>query len=348
MEKKTAAILFGGMSAEYPVSLQSAHAVATHLDTGRYVPVLVGITRQGRWYRYRGDAARILDDTWCDPQFCTPAILSPCRKNAGLMEFGIGVTVFTKLDLAFPVMHGPLGEDGSIQGLLELAGIPVVGCGTLASAVCMDKDIAHRLAGSAGVGVPKSVRFNGHAAPEELRAAAAELGYPVFVKPVRAGSSFGISKVADAEQLAEAVQTAFAYDTQVLLEEAVDGFEVGCAILGGDALTIGELDEVQLAGGFFDYKEKYNLITSKIHVPARLAAGKAEEIRQTAAAIYRLLGCSGFARVDLFVTPAGRVVFNEVNTIPGFTPHSRYPAMMRAAGLDFAAVVGRLMEAAAP
>lgn len=345
MDKKNIAILFGGMSAEYPISLQSAHAVITHLDTDKYTPILVGITQNGEWLRYRGGAEAILNDSWNTSASCTPAFISPCRRSAGLVELG-AATVFTRLDAAFPVMHGPLGEDGTVQGLLELAGIPIVGCGTTASALCMDKDIAHLLVQSTGVTVPASHSFSRGAAPEKIHAAASTLGYPLFVKPVRAGSSFGISQVENETELDAAVHAAFAYDTRILLEVAVEGFEVGCAVLGDETLTIGEPDEVELASGFFNFDEKYSLATSRIHVPARVAPEKREQLKQTAAAIYRRLGCSGFARVDMFLRPTGEIVFSEVNTIPGFTPHSRYPGMMKAAGLDFATLVERLLEAA--
>ncbi|NLB29016.1 MAG: D-alanine--D-serine ligase VanG [Clostridiales bacterium] len=344
--KKTIAILFGGASPEYSVSLESAYAVITHIDTGKYLPVLVGITKQGHWFRYRSDAQNILSDTWCDPKHCAPAFISPCRRNAGLVEPRADKTVFTKLDAAFPVMHGCFGEDGTMQGLLELAGIPIVGCGTAASAVCMDKDISHRLAKSSGIEVPRSFVFSKGASLGEMESAAQSLGFPVFVKPVRAGSSFGISKVGSVSELSGAADDAFLYDTQILLEETVDGFEVGCAVIGDSELTIGVPDEIELSNGFFDYKEKYNLITSKIHVPARVTPEMSERIKETAARIYRALGCGGFARVDQFVTPAGRIVFNEVNTVPGFTAHSRFPSMLDAAGLDFAKVVNMLIEAA--
>lgn len=346
MKKKMLAILFGGLSSEYSVSLQSAHAVIAHLDTEKYEPVLVGITKQGHWFRYRGSEEAILHDKWCKPKYCTHAVISPSRGDAGLVEFGEEGAVFTKPDAAFPVMHGPFGEDGTIQGLLELAGIPVVGCGTTASAICMDKDAAHRIVRSSGIKVPESKVFSNSAPFEEIETAATSLRYPVFVKPARAGSSFGVSRVVSAEGLATAVAEAFGHDRRIILEEAIAGFEVGCAVLGCDELTIGALDEVELAGGFFDFTEKYNLVTSRIHVPARLPEEKASEIKRAGADIYKLLGCSGFARVDMFATPDGRIVFNEVNTIPGFTVHSRYPAMMKAIGLDFATMLDRLIETA--
>ena len=346
MKKKNIAILFGGASAEYLISLQSAYAVITHLDTDKYVPVLVGVTKQGHWFHYRGDAEDILSDTWCDPKYCVQAFISPYRKNTGLVEFDTDGPNFTKLDAAFPIMHGSFGEDGTVQGLLELAGIPIVGCGTLASAICMDKDVAHKLAAREGIAVPPSMTFARKADLGEIKATAEALGYPVFVKPVKAGSSFGISKVVDFSSLPVAVEEALKYDTRIILEKEIEGFEVGCAVLGNDELTVGELDEVELKRGFFDYREKYNLITAKIHVPARISAEKASEVKQIASKLYRLFRCSGFARIDFFVDLNGKILFNEVNTIPGFTTHSRYPAMMKSAGLDFGTVVNKLIEMA--
>ena len=177
-----------------------------------------------------------------------------------------------------------------------------------------------------------------------LDAAADRLGWPLFVKPVRAGSSYGIAKVNGLEQLAPAVMEAFRHDREVILEEAVPGFEVGCAVLGNDELTVGLVDEIELSGGFFDFDEKYTLKTSAIHCPARISPEKAAEIQEAAKTVYRALDCKVFARVDFFLTPDGRVVFNEVNTIPGFTSHSRYPNMMKGAGLDFSALLDKLVE----
>ena len=242
------------------------------------------------------------------------------------------------------MLHGKNGEDGTLQGLLELAGVPVVGCGALASALCMDKDRSHKLAALAGVQVPRSAVFRRGADGAEIRAAAEQLGFPLFVKPVRAGSSFGISRVTSAEDLPRAVGEAFAHDREVLLEEAVPGFEVGCAVLGSEELTVGEVDEIELGQGFFDFEEKYTLKTSAIHCPARISTEQARRIKEAAKKVYRALDCKVFARVDLFLTPAGEVVFNEVNTIPGFTAHSRYPRMMEAAGLGFTELITRIIE----
>ena len=178
----------------------------------------------------------------------------------------------------------------------------------------------------------------------QVISAAEELRYPLFVKPVRAGSSFGITRVTIPDQLPPAVEVAFQHDREILLEEAIPGFEVGCAVMGNEDLTVGALDEIELAQGFFDYREKYNLITSRIHCPARISLEKTGEIQEAAKAIYRALDCSGFARVDFFLTPEGVIVFNEVNTIPGFTAHSRYPGMMAAIGWEFATLVNHLVE----
>ena len=335
-------VMFGGCSTEYGVSLQSAHAVLSHLDGARYQPVMVGITRQGAWRYYTGPLERILADRWQDGD-CVPCTLSLDRGSRQLVLLdGSGGQI--PFDVALPVLHGKNGEDGTLQGLLELAGIPVAGCGTLCSALCMDKDRAHKLAALAGVAVPRSALFRRGACQEELLAAARSLGFPLFVKPVRAGSSFGITRVTEEAALPAAAKEAFAHDREILLEEAVPGFEVGCAVLGTEVLTVGAVDEIQLSQGFFDFTEKYTLRTSAIHCPARISPALAREVQDTARVLYRALDCKGFARVDLFLTPEGKLVFNEVNTIPGFTAHSRYPNMMKAAGLDFTALLTRIIE----
>lgn len=339
---KTILVLFGGCSTEYEVSLHSAYAVLSHIDPSRYVPLPVGITREGRWLYYTGGLAHLEDGSWPrQAADCVPCTLSLDRgERALLLPDGSRLT----FDAAFPVLHGKNGEDGTVQGLLELTGTPIVGCGTLCSALCMDKDRSHKLAALAGVRVPAGRVFRRGEPLDRMARAAERLGCPVFVKPVRAGSSFGITKVERGEQLPAAVEEAFTHDGEILLEEAVPGFEVGCAVMGNGELTVGELDEIELSDGFFNYEEKYTLKTSRIYCPARIPAEKAAEIKEAARTIYRALGCRVFARVDLFLTPDGRIVFNEVNTVPGFTSHSRYPTMMQAAGVSFEELVTRLIE----
>ena len=345
MEKQTVAVIFGGCSSEHEVSLQSASAVIENMDREKFEPVLLGITKDGEWFHYYGETSKIADGTWRNPRDCVHAFVIPDRTVQGVLEFGKNGAAVTHLDAAFPVLHGRNGEDGTVQGLLMLADIPIVGCGVLASSLCMDKDRAHKLASLAGVPVPRSFKL----CKADLKAVqeyAAVLGYPLFVKPVKAGSSFGITRVTAADELPEAVERAFRFDDEAVMEEAIPGFEVGCAVMGSDVLTVGEVDEIELAEGFFDFKEKYNLITSSIHVPARIPQAKADSIKRTAKVVYAALGCAGFARVDLFLTPSGEVVFNEVNTIPGFTAHSRFPGMMRAAGVELSKVVTRAIEEA--
>ena len=359
------AVLFGGRSSEHTVSLQSAHAVLCAMAHTRFEAVPVGITREGRWLWYRGALEAIPSGAWEEGD-CLPVTLSPDPAVHGLLLGGgdglcvpppvgrgytreyscgsdmPGTTLY--LDAAFPVLHGKNGEDGTVQGLLALGGIPCVGCGVLGSAVCMDKDTAHRLAREAGVEVPAGLVIE---RGDDALAAARRIGFPLFVKPVRAGSSYGVTRVETEAGLADAAALAFTHDSRVLLEQAVAGFEVGCAVLGtGASLTTGEVDEIELppACGLFDYTEKYTLKTARIHMPARLPDAERARIRTAAKTVYRALGCEGFARVDLFYTPEGRIIFNEVNTIPGFTAHSRFPAMMRGAGLDFDALVARLIE----
>ena len=340
---QTILVLFGGCSTEYEVSLQSAHGVLQALDRSRFTPLTVGITREGRWLRYPGGLSHLETGDWQAQPDCVPCALSLDRGDRRLLWLD-GSGRSEGFDAAFPILHGKNGEDGTVQGLLELMDVPVVGCGALSSALCMDKDRAHKLAALAGVRVPRSRLFRRGAVLPQMAQAAEELGYPLFVKPVRAGASFGISKVNAPDQLPAAVWTAFAHDREILLEEAVPGFEVGCAVMGSDELTVGAVDEIELTDGFFDYTEKYNLITSRIYCPARISPEKAAEIQEAAKTVYRALDCRVFARVDLFLTPWGEIVFNEVNTIPGFTAHSRYPGMMAAAGWDFGRLITRLIE----
>lgn len=341
--KLNIAVLFGGCSPEYEVSLQSALAVIKNMDRERFTPIPIGITRQGDWYCFEGSAQEIAANTWRTGENCAPVTISPDRRDPGLYKCTDNHITEIHVDAAFPVLHGKNGEDGTVQGLFELMGVPVVGCGVLASALCMDKHRAHQIVQAAGIEVPRSLVLERGQGMESAHALAEQVGYPLFVKPVRAGLSFGITKVADRENLPAAVALASQYDREIILEEAVSGFEVGCAVMGNDSLTVGEVDEIELEDGFFDYTEKYTLKTSAIHVPARIPRDTAEQVKQTAQTVYRALGCRGFARVDMFLTPDGHIIFNEVNTIPGFTEHSRFPSMMQAVGLDLGQVISTVI-----
>lgn len=344
MKKQKIAVIFGGNSTEYEVSLQSATAVLKNINSERFDILPIGINRAGDWFHYTGKYESIANNTWFEnsAENC-PVIVSQNCSQKGFFEFSQNQCTLIGVDLVFPVLHGKNGEDGTLQGLFELSGVPIVGCDTLSSALCMDKDKAHKLVSLAGISVPKSVTFKFTDQEAALKEIKAKLSFPLFVKPVRAGSSFGITKVTENQELEAAIQLAFEHDTEVIVEEAIDGFEVGCAILGNDVLTVGRVDEIELSSGFFDYTEKYTLKTSQIHMPARIDATTEKKIQDTALRIYKALGCSGFARVDLFLSANGNIVFNEVNTIPGLTSHSRYPNMMKGIGLSFAKMLDRLI-----
>ena len=342
--KKNIAVIFGGYSPEYGVSLVSSHSIINAINRGKYEIILLGITRDGEWFRYTGATEHILNDTWhTDPSFLKSAVISPSRGE-GLLEFDEGNVIKTAIDVVFPVLHGKYGEDGTVQGLCELAGIPIVGCGTAASALCMDKDRAHKIVALAGVNVPKSISFEQPPSDETLLHRARDLKLPLFVKPSKTGSSFGISKIDEYSALSEAVEYAFTFDDVVIIEEGVDGFEVGCAVVGNHDIKTGRIDEIELSSGFFDFEEKYTLKTSKIHTPARIDSETEARIQDTAKIIYRALGCRGYARVDMFLTKDNGILFNEANTIPGFTPHSRFPRMMNGVGVSFEELVEMLIE----
>lgn len=343
MEKKKIAVLFGGCSPEYKVSLASAATVINNLNKEKYEIILVGITERGNWFRYYGNTEKIENDTWFQSGDCKKAVISPGRDIHGLLEWSDDRVHTTRIDVAFPVLHGKNGEDGSGQGLLQLAGIPFVGCGILSSAICMDKDIAHTIARNAGVKTPLSVTITRGVGSAQAMDAVKYLKYPMFVKPANAGSSYGITKIFCADELPFSMALAFEYDNKVVIEEGVEGFEVGCAVVGNDNLFIGEVDEIALQAGFLDYTEKYVNRTATIHLPARIPLQTIEKIKDTATVLYKALCCSGFARVDMFLTPDGDVIFNEINTIPGFTAHSRYPKMMEKAGLSYSEILDKLI-----
>lgn len=346
MKKTNIAIFFGGCSSEYGVSLESAYSVIRNLDSEKYQAVPVGISNTGTWYYFSGNIEKIKQDCWQNSTDCTPALLSPERNVHKLLLLKEHTVEEIHIDVAFPVMHGKYGEDGTIQGLIELAGIPLAGCGVLASALCMDKDRAHKLAQLAGIPAPKALVLTRPYSQGDLFDFIRETGYPLFVKPVKAGSSYGVTKVSKESELLPAVMLAFQYDNEVIVEEKIDGFEVGCAVMGNDKLTVGVVDEIELSGGFFDFTEKYTLKTSAIHVPARISRETSDRIQEAAKTLYQALGCSGFARVDMFLTPDETIVFNEINTIPGFTEHSRFPGMMKAAGISFPEILDTVIRLA--
>ncbi|NIH87083.1 D-alanine--(R)-lactate ligase [Amycolatopsis granulosa] len=333
-------IIFGGCSEEHPVSVKSAREVAKHLDTEKYEPFYIGITRSGTWMLCDGP-----DADWENGDG-RPAVLSPDRSVHGLLVLEDGQCKTIGLDVVLPVLHGKLGEDGAIQGLLELSGIPYVGCDVQSSALCMDKSLTYAVVRGAGIATP-----NFWTVPADEDVHPGRFTYPVFVKPARSGSSFGVSKVSREEDLPSAVETARQYDSKVLIEEAVVGSEIGCSILGNDLdLFAGEVDRIALSHGFFRIHQEEaperGSENSAFIVPADIPAESRALVQETAKDIYRALGCRGLARVDMFLKQDGSVVLNEVNTLPGMTSYSRYPRMMAAAGLPLAEVIDRMVSLA--
>lgn len=345
MNNKTVAVLFGGCSSEYSVSLQSAYSVLKNIDKEKYTVLLIGITKQGDWFRYSGGIDLIPTDTWhLDSSLLTPIALSPSRSDSGLIEHKNGTATLVKIDCVLPILHGKNGEDGTVQGMFELAGIPVAGCGSLGSALCMSKHVTQRLAETVGVKVPKALVLHSGYNEDEVLSFADGIGYPLFVKPVKAGSSCGVTRVEDSGALFAAVEAAFGFDDTVMVEEAVKGKEVSCAVMGNDKLIVGEVDEVEVKSGFYDFEAKYMSRSTVIHLPARICPEERERIKKVAAELYKATGCNGFARVDLFYTDKGEIVFGEINTIPGFTEHSHFPRMMMAAGYSFAQIIDYFIE----
>lgn len=349
MSKLTVAILFGGVSSEYEVSLMSAASVIRNTPPEKYEIIMLGITRDGRWLRYCGPTELIPQDKWAEAGYVSPAIISPDRSHHGLLVQNEDGFDIIRLDAVFPVLHGKNGEDGTIQGLFEIAGIPYVGCSPLASGMCMDKSVTHTILADAGVPQAKWVTLlqNGYSFAKEEPRLAAELSYPMFVKPANAGSSVGITKAHNPAELEAAISLAFGHDVKVVVEEFIDGVEVETAVLGNLDTMVGAVGEIVSCNEFYDYEAKYSNPATELYIPARISDADTKSIRETAARAYAALGCSGLARIDFFVRrDGGGIVLNEPNTIPGFTSISMYPKLMEAGGVPYARLIDRLFELA--
>ena len=350
--KRRVAVLFGGRSAEHEISCISARSVIDALDPGRNEVVAIGITKEGRWHLLPGPPAlpaeagrmpEVTEDVGRTVELVTEGAASELVTVDGVRE---------PIDVVFPVLHGPMGEDGAVQGMFELAGVPYVGAGVLGSAIGMDKAVQKVLFASAGLPVlPWEVvrEPDWEEDPEGVAARAEALGYPVFVKPATLGSSVGISKAADHPGLEEALAEAFRYARKAVLERGLTGArEIECAVLGNDDPVASVCGEIVPRGHeFYDYTAKYlDADGAELRIPARLDAEVAVRVQRMAVAAFQAVECWGMARVDFFLDPDGALWVNEINTIPGFTSISMYPKLWEASGLGYAALIERLLDLA--
>jgi D-alanine-D-alanine ligase len=345
--KKSIVVIFGGQSSEHDVSVVSAANIIEGLDREKYEIHKIGITKEGHWLYVEEDAG-LQDGSWRDS--AVTAVISPDRKCPGLWKTDGKTTEIIPVDVIFPVLHGKFGEDGTIQGLFELSGIPYVGCGVLSSAASMDKISTKIFAGRAGV---RQAAYVTDTARDESRIEQTimeteeKLGYPVFVKPSNAGSSQGVSKAHDREELRAAISLAKKHDYRVLIEETIDGREIECAVLGGENPETSVVGEILAAAEFYDFDAKYHNAESKTVVDPDLPQEVKEQVRASAAAVFQAVGGFGLSRVDFFVEKdTDEVIFNEINTLPGFTGISMYPMLWKAMGIEKTELLDRLIALA--
>jgi D-alanine-D-alanine ligase len=350
MERKlNLLVLFGGMSSEHEVSCLSAASVLENMNQDRYRILKVGITKNGRWLLTDATPARIANGTWETKIGNRPGSLSPDRTFAGI-KTRVGEEF--PVDCVFPILHGKFGEDGTLQGLLDLAGIPYVGSGVLASSACMDKAVTKGIVRQLGIrqanyGVTD--RFSFASGPTETIKRMSQIfgnSFPLFVKPANAGSSVGISKVNDSIQLFDGIRKAAEEDHKILIEEAITGRELEVSVLGNRKPQASVVGEVIAANEFYDYEAKYVNQLSRTEIVTDLPTHKLDEIRRDAVAIYEAMGCRGLARVDFFLEADGTVVFNEINTMPGFTKISMYPKLWEASNIAYPDLIDRLIDLA--
>jgi len=349
-EKLNVCVIFGGQSSEHEVSRVSVVSVVNNLDKEKYNMLLLGITKQGGWYLYSGDIGKIPTGEWeQDAENLRQAVISPSPIHRGLLVLDNGEMQNVNIDIAFPVLHGTYGEDGTMQGLFELACIKYVGCGVLASCVGMNKIYAKMAFDSVGLKQAKwvSVYKKEFGDMDSVVKRVETLGYPCFVKPANAGSSVGISRAADRASLIEALHTAAQHDRQIVVEEAISGREVECSVLGNDTPKASVVGEIISADGFYDYDEKYKNNTAKTCIPADLDTATAEKIRESALIAFKAIDGAGLSRVDFFVQHSdGALIINEINTLPGFTSISMYSKLWAEAGISYSELLDELIQLA--
>ena len=350
-KKLNVGILCGGKSAEHEVSLQSAKNIYEAIDREKFNPVLIGIDKNGKWLYHSHTKAGDFIDNAGDPvkislnPGSTEALLP--AKSEGLLSVPADPALSVQLDVIFPILHGPFGEDGTVQGLLKLADVPFVGSGVLGSAVGMDKDVMKRLLRDAGLPIGKFLVLRDWQPVPAFAEITAELGNPVFVKPVNMGSSVGVSKVCDEESFRAAVNEAFMYDTRIILEENIPGREIECSVLGNEHPQASLPGEVKAAREFYSYEAKYlDADGAALEIPAALPDAKTREIQALAVKTFQVLECSGLSRVDFFLKEDGVVVINEINTMPGFTKISMYPKLWEKSGIGYTDLITKLIDLA--
>lgn len=349
MENKlTLGVIFGGVSSEHDISCISAKGIVSNLDYDKYNVLLIGIAKDGRWYLYNDSIDLLPEDKWIFSKSLVPAFISPDTSVHGIIT---SKGEIIKLDVVFPVLHGKNGEDGTVQGLLQLAQIPFVGCDATSSGVCMDKAVANAVADAFEIPQAKWCAVTQYEYKENtdkfLDSAIEKLGLPIFVKPANAGSSVGISKARDKQELVSAMEIAFKEDKKAVLEQFIDGYEVECAVMGNNKPIAAQVGQIVAASEFYDFDAKYNNPQSQLHIPAEIPQEKRDEVKEMAVKAYKALGCEGMSRVDFFVTKDnGRVLLNEVNTIPGQTPISMYPKLFEAEGISYRELIDRLINLA--
>lgn len=341
--KNKITLFFGGTSSEHDISCQSAQSIVQSALKQHIDLQVIGISKQGQWYYLPSIDHPFIDDQWMeDPKY--PVVLDMDPLDPSLLTDIDGQTIRLPLHKALIIMHGINGEDGRLQGLLEMCNVKIIGCGSLSSGLCMDKYRSHQLVRSYGI-TTADTRLIHTNKDYDLTKMIDGLSYPLFIKPNRAGSSFGISKVFNQDELINAIDQAKAYDDDVIIESCIDGVEVGTGILQCRYGTIiGSVDMIKIHGDYYDYNEKYHGTTSQIINPAPLGDALVETIKSIALKIFEILDCKGFARIDLFLTKDNQIVFNEVNTIPGMTDHSRFPNMMANKGISFDGLVALLCD----
>jgi D-alanine-D-alanine ligase len=345
-KKINVGILFGGKSAEHEISLKSARNVIEALDKNKFNPVLIGITQEGKWLF--NDQTALLLENGDEYQINTDSQhVAMVPQSAGHLAAMGGDTQIKNIDVVFPILHGPFGEDGTMQGLLKLADVPFVGAGVLGSAVGMDKDVMKRLLRDAGINIGKYITIRAHQERPAFETVKQQLGLPCFVKPANLGSSVGISKVDKAEDYDRALDEAFSFDRKVIIEEFIEGREIECAVLGNEEPKASVPGEISFSHDFYSFEAKYQDENGyTINIPADLNESQTKAIQQVALETFRALECEGFGRVDVFLTKDDCILVNEINTIPGFTKISMYPKLWEASGLAYSDLITHLLELA--